>query len=166
MAYRRNILYGLFVTISGLPLTSIHAQTETQDSLSVAPVPVTEERTPLHLLASGVRSAYQISKRELTKVGRKLNDIDTTYISPNQYNLAFMLEQSTWFEHYRLGSNGNDGSQSLNFAPTANTKSEFISDGAGYFWDSHSTSKNCWEKPKTRLHEKKSYSTFTVHALE
>lgn len=122
MAYRQSILYGLFVTISGLPLTSIHAQTETQDSLSVAPVPVTEERTPLHLLASGVRSAYQISKRELTKVGRKLNDIDTTYISPNQYNLAFMLEQSTWFEHYRLGSNGNDGSQSLNFAPTANTK--------------------------------------------
>ena len=30
-----------------------------------------------------------------------------------------MLEQSSWYEHYRLGS--NDG-QSLNFAPNINTK--------------------------------------------
>lgn len=122
MAYGRSIRYGLFVTILGLPFTSILAQTETKDSLSVAPVPIIEERTPLNSLASGVRGAYQISKRELTKVGKSLNDIDTTYITPNLYNLAFMLEQSTWFEHYRLGSNGNDGNQSLNFAPTANTK--------------------------------------------
>lgn len=76
----------------------------------------------MRTLAKGVRNTFKISKQELTKVGKSLNDIDTTYISPNQYNLAFMLEQSTWFEHYRLGSNGNDGRQSLNFAPTANTK--------------------------------------------
>lgn len=122
MAGRRSISYRLFVAILCFPLASAYAQTETQDSVNVVPAPVEKNRTPLRTLAKGVRNTFKISKQELTKVGKSLNDIDTTYISPNQYNLAFMLEQSTWFEHYRLGSNGNDGRQSLNFAPTANTK--------------------------------------------
>lgn len=50
------------------------------------------------------------------------NATDTAYILPNKYNLTLMLEQSTWFEHYRLGISGNDGNQILGFAPKVNTK--------------------------------------------
>lgn len=50
------------------------------------------------------------------------NKTDTSFVLPNKYNLTLMLEQSTWFEHYHLRSNNNDGDQILGFAPQANTK--------------------------------------------
>ena len=42
--------------------------------------------------------------RKIRKEGKEFNAVDTTYISPNLYNLAFMLESSSWYEYYRLGS--------------------------------------------------------------
>ena len=49
-----------------------------------------------------------------------INKIDTTYIAPNQYNLVFRLEQSTWYEHFKIGSHSTD--QRLNFSPDLSPK--------------------------------------------
>ena len=49
-----------------------------------------------------------------------INPIDTTYIAPNQYNLVFRLEQSTWYEHFKLGNHSGD--QYLNFSPDLSPK--------------------------------------------
>ena len=62
------------------------------------------------------------SKNIFNKAVDWFNATDTTYILPNKYNLTFMLEQSTWFEHYRLGISGENGNQVLGFAPKVNTK--------------------------------------------
>ena len=95
---------------------------ETKDSLYYKTKHIKEPVTRLADLTQGLKKAYEVSTQGLIYVGHKLNDVDTTYISPNKYNFAFMLEQSTWFEHYRLGGNKKDGEQSINFAPNANFK--------------------------------------------
>lgn len=59
---------------------------------------------------------------KIHKDTKKRNAIDTLYISPNRYNLAFMLEHSTWYEHYRIGNNSSENRQSINFSPTLGTK--------------------------------------------
>lgn len=100
--------------------THTMAQVEKKDSVSInEPAPVASPRLSLSSLTDGIVRSIKFTGEEIKKAGAKLNTIDTTYISPNKYNLAFMLEQSSWYEHYRLGS--NDG-QSLNFAPNINTK--------------------------------------------
>ena len=98
------------------------AQIEKRDSLCLGKIKVEKTRTKFAELAHGVKKAYKVSTHGLKRAGEKLNDVDTTYISPNKYNFAFMLEQSTWFEHYRLGGSSEDGDQSINFAPNANAK--------------------------------------------
>ena len=108
--------------LSVLLLYPMHtmAQIEKKDSVSInEPDPVASPRLSLSSLTDGIVRSIKFTGEEIKKAGAKLNTIDTTYISPNKYNLAFMLEQSSWYEHYRLGS--NDG-QSLNFAPNINTK--------------------------------------------
>ena len=100
--------------------THTMGQVEKKDSVSInEPDPVASPRLSLSSLTDGIVRSIKFTGEEIKKAGAKLNTIDTTYISPNKYNLAFMLEQSSWYEHYRLGS--NDG-QSLNFAPNINTK--------------------------------------------
>lgn len=53
---------------------------------------------------------------------RIFNPIDTTYISNNLYNLTFMLEHSTWYEHYQLNTYSDTHRQYLNFSPNLGTK--------------------------------------------
>ena len=86
-----------------LPLV-LYAQEEKQDSVT------SDKKSILTTVANGVvtlkddvASAVRHTGRKIKKVGKEFNAIDTTYISPNLYNLAFMLEHSTWYEHYRLG---------------------------------------------------------------
>ena len=50
------------------------------------------------------------------------NATDSSYISPNKYNLTLMLEESTWFEHYYLRSFHTDERQVLGFAPRPSSK--------------------------------------------
>lgn len=98
----------------------VSGQVEKQDSVgSTEPGPVSAPHLSLSSLTEGIVRTIKLTGQEIKKAGIKLNTVDTTYISPNKYNLAFMLEQSSWYEHYRLGS--NDG-QSLSFAPHINTK--------------------------------------------
>lgn len=100
----------------------IMAQTENTDSMRLGEKRITPRHPHLVEFAEGFKKAYKLSAHGLRVAGRKLNDIDTLYISPNKYNFAFMLEQSTWFEHYRLGGGKGDNNQSINLAPNANAK--------------------------------------------
>ena len=122
--YIRNICT---ILLSFLLCQSITAQTEKEDSLHINPPEIGIQKItkkPAHLadFAHGVKKAYKVSAKGLKAVGHELNDVDTLYISPNKYNFAFMLEQSTWFEHYRLGGGRGSSNQSINFAPNANAK--------------------------------------------
>lgn len=61
------------------------------------------------------KSSWQ--KRQLRKMQKqldKLNDIDTSYIEPQAYNYAFMLQQTNTYEVYYLHSRTG---QSVTFAP-------------------------------------------------
>ena len=49
------------------------------------------------------------------------NDIDTTYIGPNRYNYALMLDHFTNYEYYAIGSNTPE-SQRLRFSPNPRNK--------------------------------------------
>lgn len=53
---------------------------------------------------------------------KTFSETDTTYISPNKYNLTFMVEQSFWHERYSLKGDIGDGKQSISFAPNATPK--------------------------------------------
>lgn len=50
-----------------------------------------------------------------------LNDVDTAYVEKNLYNMTFMPEYSFSYEHYRLGTMGNDG-QSIGILPENRNK--------------------------------------------
>ncbi len=58
-------------------------------------------------------------KREswFSRTIRKFTEIDTTYVEPQHYNWAFMLQSINSFDFYRLSTTG-DNSQSISFAPT------------------------------------------------
>ncbi|MBM6961304.1 DUF4421 domain-containing protein [Bacteroides caecigallinarum] len=83
------------------------------------------------------------------------NATDTNYIQPNKYNLTMMLEQSTWFEHYRLSGTGENGNQLLGFAPKVNTKLGVYFGWRwiflGYSFDLASLFKKEREKPRTEM---------------
>lgn len=61
------------------------------------------------------------AKENVNIIGHRINEIDTNYVEPNKYNFAFMLENSSWYEYYRLSSNeGNP--QRLTIAPNMSYK--------------------------------------------
>lgn len=113
-------LYSLFF------LPTLHAQEEKKDTTLAPPPPVTASNkgviSTLVTLTDGIATTVRHTGRKIRKVGREFNAIDTNYIAPNLYNLAFMLEHSSWYEHYRLGSKGSNGEQSLNFSPNPSFK--------------------------------------------
>ena len=103
--------------------TIILAQNERKDTV------VQERRTLLASLAGGMVNLTDNIATVVRHTGRKIrnevkdfNAIDTNYISPNKYNLAFMLEHSTWYEHYRLGNNNRNHPKRLSFSPSLGTK--------------------------------------------
>lgn len=70
-------------------------------------------------------------KRQLRKMENqlnKLNDIDTTYIEPQAYNYAFMLQQTNTYEVYYLHSRSG---QSVTFAPDISLR---VGPYFGYRW--------------------------------
>lgn len=50
-------------------------------------------------LTDGIATTVRHTGRKIRKVGKEFNAVDTTFISPNLYNLAFMLEHSSWYEY-------------------------------------------------------------------
>lgn len=62
------------------------------------------------------------AKRQLNREGgfvHKFNEIDTTYVEPQKYNFAFMLQNTNTYEVYRLSSSSG---QSITFAPEATVR--------------------------------------------
>ena len=100
----------------------LQAQEERKDSLKNKKGILTTVADGVVGLTDDVATVVRHTGRKIRKVGKELNAIDTTYISPNLYNLAFMLEHSTWYEHYRIGNNSRNENQSLNFSPSLGTK--------------------------------------------
>lgn len=110
-------LYQLFLFfLLFLPAIPLNAQVEKVDSTAV------EQKRAMTKVKDGLVTGVRYTEDKLKEVGKQINAIDTNYISPNLYNLAFMLEHSTWYEHYQLGTNQNDHPQKLNFSPNLGTK--------------------------------------------
>lgn len=110
-------LYQLFLFfLLFLPTIPLNAQVEKEDSTAV------ERKRAMTKVKDGLVTGVRYTEDKLKEVGKQINAIDTNYISPNLYNLAFMLEHSTWYEHYQLGTNQNDHPQKLNFSPNLGTK--------------------------------------------
>ena len=68
--------------------------------------------------------AQEEGKGSITQKERKfklIHPIDTNYIAPNQYNLVFRLEQSTWQEHFKIGTHAG-GEKHLKFSPDLSPK--------------------------------------------
>ena len=99
-----------------LHVSNLTAQEEKQDSVG------TEVKRVMTRVTDGLVTGVRYTEDKLKEVGKQINAIDTNYISPNLYNLAFMLEHSTWYEHYQLGTNQNHQNQQLNFSPNLGTK--------------------------------------------
>lgn len=78
-------------------------------------------------LLSAPISAQETLKRTFGQVFSKIfSEVDTTYIAENRYNLAFMLEQSFWGEHYRMKARNKEGEpQRISFAPDLTPKIGF-----------------------------------------
>ena len=72
---------------------------------------------PLAMQAQEENKGISAQKERKFKL---INPIDTNYIAPNQYNLVFRLEQSTWQENFKISSKSSD--QSLKFAPDLSPK--------------------------------------------
>lgn len=87
----------------------IHAQREKRDTI-------------VQEFKENLTTVVRETGDKIRKKVKDFNAIDTTFISPNLYNLAFMLEHSTWYEHYQLGNNDWENPESLNFSPTLGTK--------------------------------------------
>lgn len=115
----RIIRWFLFFTFVCMALLT-NAQVEQHDTIKA------KRPNILSAISGSIGNAGEEVARTIRHTGRKIrkvvNNVDTNYISPNRYNLAFMLEHSTWYEHYRLGSRENERPQSMNFAPNMGMK--------------------------------------------
>ena len=58
----------------------------------------------------------------MQQVVKLFSETDTTYISPNRYNLTVMAEQSFWYERYRLKAHLDNQTQSISLAPSVTPK--------------------------------------------
>lgn len=97
-------------------IPSAYAQEEKKDSI------MQENKGVLITFTDGIATTVRHTGRKIRRVGKEFNAIDTTFISPNRFNLAFVLEHSSWYEYYRVGSKGGDGEQNLSFSPNASFK--------------------------------------------
>lgn len=59
--------------------------------------------------------------RRIMKKFLNFSDFDTTYISPNRYNYALMLDHFTNYEYYSVGS-ATPEPQRLRFSPKPHNK--------------------------------------------
>ena len=113
-----------FILLFVLLLQAFHSEAQNEKNM------VLKERKPLlSSLAGGminltddIATIVRHTGRRIRREVKEFNAIDTNYISPNLYNLAFMLEHSTWYEHYQLGNNTRKDPQRLNFSPSLGTK--------------------------------------------
>lgn len=68
-----------------------------------------------------IQTNFKKKKNLVQKILYLFEDVDTAYIAPNNYNYAFMLENSNWYERYTFSSTKNSD-QYLSFEPDVNYK--------------------------------------------
>ena len=102
--------------LSFLSALGVYAQAEQKDST------VQDNKGVLITLTDGIATTVRHTGRKSGKWEKNSTRSIPTYISPNLYNLAFMLESSSWYEYYRLGSKGNQRRTKLGFSPNASFK--------------------------------------------
>ena len=73
-------------------------------------------------VTDGMVGTVRETGRTIRRMGKEFNDIDTTFISPNLYNFAFMLQHTSSYEEYRFGTYSKNRGQSLTFAPDVSYK--------------------------------------------
>lgn len=61
------------------------------------------------------------AKENVNTIGHKINEIDTSYVEPNKFNYAFMLENSNWYEYYIFESK-EENPQRLTISPNMSYK--------------------------------------------
>ena len=93
-----------------------------RQSSSVITDEIRQEPYDLLQLADDIARTWRHTGRRIRKEVKKFNDIDTTYILPNKYNLAFMLEHSTWMENIHFGGASNSKRQRLEIGPKPDFK--------------------------------------------
>ena len=71
--------------LSFLSALGVYAQTEQKDST------VQDNKGVLITLTDGIATTVRHTGRKIRKVGKEFNAIDTTYITPNLYNLALRI---------------------------------------------------------------------------
>ncbi len=77
----------------------------------------------IYIFASlAVQAQEEKPKGFFKKAVHYITDIDTTFVSPNKYNLAFMLENSNWYETYSFRTTSENGTQRLRMAPEVSYK--------------------------------------------
>lgn len=70
-----------------------------------------------HDVTNNMVGTVRETGRTIRRVGKEFNAIDTTFITPNFYNLAFMLQHTSSYESYRFGTSVNGKEQSISFSP-------------------------------------------------
>lgn len=63
-----------------------------------------------------ISTGFKHTKSKIIQINKDINEVDTGYISPNLYNLAFMVQHSSWHEIYRMGGNKQSITLSPNFS--------------------------------------------------
>lgn len=102
----------LFVALVAFPQSST---AETPDSLTADTLSVCRESTPKKKKKGVFRAIGSV----FTKIFRGFNDIDTSYIEPQHYNYAAMLQTTYTYESYTIKSQSG---QSFSFAPKPSVK--------------------------------------------
>lgn len=95
---------------------------------------------------------------------KTFSETDTTYISPNKYNLTFMVEQSFWHERYSLKGDIGDGKQSISFAPNATPKIGAYFGWRWIFLGFSFSIPDLIKKIKMENRRRNTSSTYIVHA--
>lgn len=114
--FHRHLLFLLWLILSGLPAMG-DAATDIDATGDIPAKPTDSLLTAgcaEHMDSTGTGTAGQEQKRP-----RKLNifkqfiksfdDIDTTYIVPNYYNYAAMVQNTNFFQMYRFRATSDDG---------------------------------------------------------
>ena len=99
--------------------------------------------------------------RRIMKKFLNFSDFDTTYISPNRYNYALMLDHFTNYEYYSVGS-ATPEPQRLRFSPKPHNKIGVYLVGAGFFWVGPLKQTAFTERKAGKKEERNSTSAYTV----
>ncbi len=96
-----------------------HAHIQRTHTDTIPPLTTKHDTTHTLINQTKLTSPIAASIANIIAHTRRLNDVDTTWIEPQQYNFSAMLQTTATYEMYRLRSKSG---QTLLFAPRATIK--------------------------------------------